>query len=293
MVLAARFPAINRRVRDFDFKRKYGATILEIRRGGDTIIIHDMRKERFREGDTLVLLADKSFMENWGDSSFFLMVSDGRKEEAPMNKSKRWLAVGLMVLMVLGATIGELPAVKQACPGMTLDMFFFVSITTIIMAWLGMFPARKYTKYVSWDILITIASAFAISRAMQNSGMADAVASFATSLSSSHGPLVLLAVVFVITNVFTELMTNNAAAALAFPISLSMAQHLGVSPMPFFVTICMAASASFSTPIGYQTNLIVQGIGNYRFADFVKVGLPLNLIALILTVLLVPLIWPF
>ena len=103
----------------------------------------------------------------------------------------------------------------------------------------------------------------------------------------------LLAVVFVITNVFTELMTNNAAAALAFPISLSMAQHLGVSPMPFFVTICMAASASFSTPIGYQTNLIVQGIGNYRFSDFVKVGLPLNLIALILTVLLVPLIWPF
>ena len=293
VVLAARFPAINRRVRDFDFKRKYGATILEIRRGGDTIIIHDMRKERFREGDTLVLLADKSFMENWGDSSFFLMVSDGRKEEAPMKKSKRWLAVGLMVLMVLGATIGELPAVKQACPGMTLDMFFFVSITTIIMAWLGMFPARKYTKYVSWDILITIASAFAISRAMQNSGMADAVASFATGLSSNHGPLVLLAVVFVITNVFTELMTNNAAAALAFPISLSMAQHLGVSPMPFFVTICMAASASFSTPIGYQTNLIVQGIGNYRFADFVKVGLPLNLIALILTVLLVPLIWPF
>lgn len=293
VVLAARFPAINRRVRDFDFKRKYGATILEIRRGGDTIIIHDMRKERFREGDTLVLLADKSFMENWGDSSFFLMVSDDRKEEAPMNKSKRWLAVGLMVLMVLGATIGELPAVKQACPGMTLDMFFFVSITTIIMAWLGMFPARKYTKYVSWDILITIASAFAISRAMQNSGMADAVASFATGLSNDHGPLVLLAVVFVITNVFTELMTNNAAAALAFPISLSMAQHLGVSPMPFFVTICMAASASFSTPIGYQTNLIVQGIGNYRFADFVKVGLPLNLIALILTVLLVPLIWPF
>lgn len=293
VVLGARFPAINRRVRDFDFKQKYGATILEIRRGGDTIILHDMRKERFHEGDTLILLADDAFMKNWGDSSFFLMVSDGSEKEAPMKRSQRWLAVILMVLMVLGATIGELPAVKEAIPGMTLDMFFFVSVTTIIMAWLGLFPARKYTKYVSWDILITIASAFAISRAMQNSGMADAVAAFATNLSHNHGPLVLLAVMFVITNVFTELMTNNAAAALAFPISLSMAQHLGVSPMPFFVTICMAASASFSTPIGYQTNLIVQGIGNYRFADFLKIGLPLNLIALVLTVLLVPLIWPF
>ena len=293
VVLGARFPAINRRVRDFDFKQKYGATILEIRRGGETIIMHDMRKERFREGDTLVLLADHSFMKNWGDSSFFLMVSNGHEEESPMKPRQRWLAIALLVLMVAGATIGELPAVKQAVPGMKLDMFFFVSVTTIVMAWLNLFPARKYTKFVSWDILITIASAFAISRAMQNSGMADAVASFAVGLSNSHGPLVLLAVVFVITNVFTELMTNNAAAALAFPISLSMAQHLGVSPMPFFVTICMAASASFSTPIGYQTNLIVQGIGNYRFADFVKVGLPLNVITLVLTVLLVPLFWPF
>lgn len=155
------------------------------------------------------------------------------------------------------------------------------------------FPARKYTKFISWDILITIASAFAISRAMQNSGMADAVAGFAVGLSNDYGPLVLLAVVFVITNLFTELMTNNAAAALAFPISLSIADHLGVSPMPFFVTICMAASSSFSTPIGYQTNLIVQGVGNYRFSDFVKVGLPLNIICLILSVIFIPMIWPF
>ena len=88
-------------------------------------------------------------------------------------------------------------------------------------------------------------------------------------------------------------MTNNAAAALAFPISLSIAEHMGVSPMPFFVTICMAASSSFSTPIGYQTNLIVQGVGNYRFSDFVRIGLPLNLLALAITVLLVPIFWPF
>ena len=128
---------------------------------------------------------------------------------------------------------------------------------------------------------------------MQNSGMADAVAGFAVDLSRHYSPSVLLAVVFIITNLFTELMTNNAAAALAFPISLAIAEHMGVSPMPFFVTICMAASASFSTPIGYQTNLIVQGVGNYRFADFVRIGLPLNLLTLIITVTFVPLFWPF
>ena len=293
MVLGARFPAINKRIFDFDFKQKYGATLLELKRGGQTMIMHDMRRERFRDGDTLVLLADDSFMQNWGDSSFFLMVSNGKEQEAKMPQWKRVTSVILLLLMIVGATVGELPAVRAAFPDMKLDMFFFVSIVTIIMAWLNLFPARKYTKFISWDILITIASAFAISRAMQNSGMADAVAQFAVGLSHDYSPLVLLAVIFIITNVFTELMTNNAAAALAFPVSLSIAEHMQVSPMPFFVTICMAASASFSSPIGYQTNLIVQGIGNYRFGDFVRIGLPLNLISLIITLIFVPMFWPF
>lgn len=293
VVLAPRFPAIGRRVTEFDFKKKYGATLLEIRRAGQTILIHDMRSERFREGDTLVLLADEAFMANWGDSSFFFMVAGAKDAEPRLSPAKRYLAVGLMALMILGAAVGELPAVKALTAPRSFDMFFFVSVTTVIMAWLGLFPARKYTKFISWDILVTIASAFAISRAMQNSGMADAVAQFTIGLAHSHGPLVLLAVIFIITNLFTELMTNNAAAALAFPISLAIAQHLGVSPRPFFVTICIAASCSFSTPIGYQTNLIVQGVAGYRFADFVRIGLPLNLLALAVTLLVVPHVWPF
>ncbi len=293
VVLGARFPAINRKVIDFDFKRKYGADILELHRAGQTMIMHDMRRERFREGDTLVLLADDDFMSNWGDSSFFLMVSNGKDADFKMPRWKCWLAVVLLILMIAGATIGELPAVREAAPRMNLDMFFFVSVVTVLMAWLNIFPARKYTKFISWDILVTIASAFAISRAMQNSGMADMVAQFTLSLSRQCSPIVLLGVIFIITNLFTELMTNNAAAALAFPISLSLAQHMGVSPMPFFVTICIAASSSFCTPIGYQTNLIVQGVGNYRFSDFIRVGLPLNIISLLITLLFVPLIWPF
>lgn len=293
VVLGARFPAINRRVRDFDFKEKYGATLLEIRRNGQTLLMHDMRKVHFHDGDTLVLLADEAFMNNWGDSSFFLMVADTRQKEAPMSRKKQWFTVILLALMIFGAAIGELPAMRDVVPGMKFDMFFFVCVTTVIMAWANIFPARKYTKFISWDILVTIASAFAISKAMQNSGMADAVASWAVGLSHEHGAYVLLAVVFIITSTFTELMTNNAAAALSFPISLSIAEHLGVSPMPFIVCICVAASASFCTPIGYQTNLIVQGVGNYRFSDFIKIGLPLNLIVMALSVWLIPIFWPF
>ena len=128
---------------------------------------------------------------------------------------------------------------------------------------------------------------------MVNSGVSDLIASQIIGLSHSYGPYVLLAAMFIITNIFTELITNNAAAALSFPLALSLSQQLGVSPMPFFVIVCVAASASFSTPIGYQTNLIVQGIGNYKFTDFVRIGLPLNIITFIISVLLIPQIWPF
>lgn len=293
VVLGARFPAIGRHVRNFDFRQKLGATLLEIKRAGTTMLVHDMRKEKFREGDTLVLLADEVFLKNWADSSFFLMVNDTRQKEPVMSKRKSWFTIALLLLMILGATIGELPSMQGIVPGMKFDMFFFVCITVVIMAWSGIFPARKYTKFISWDILVTIAMAFAISKAMQNSGMADAVGQWAVDISSGRGPYFLLAMVFIIANIFTEFMTNNAAAALVFPIIISMAQHLGVSPMPFIVVLCVAASASFCTPIGYQTNLIVQGVGGYRFSDFFKIGLPLNIIVGILSVWLVPKFWPF
>lgn len=161
------------------------------------------------------------------------------------------------------------------------------------MAWTKIFPPKKYTKYISWDILITIACAFAISKAMVNSGVADMIAHYIIGMTDRLGPYALLAVIFIITNIFTELITNNAAAALSFPIALSVANQLGVEPTPFFVVICMAASASFSTPIGYQTNLIVQGIGGYKFTDFVKIGLPLNFITFLISIFLIPLIWEF
>ena len=293
VVIGARFPAINHRVRDFDFKEKYGATLMEIKRAGRTLIMKELRNVKFREGDTLCLLADDTFIKNWGDSSFFLMVADSRNQEPQMSKRKQWFTIVLLLIMILGAAVGELPAMADVVPGMKFDMFFFVCVTTVIMAWTNIFPARKYTKFISWDILVTIAAAFAISKAMQNSGMADAVASWAVDLSRQHDEYVLLGVVFLITTIATELMTNNAAAALAFPIAMSIAQHLGVSPMPFIVSICVAASASFCTPIGYQTNLIVQGVGNYKFSDFVKIGLPLNIIVMALSLWLIPKFWPF
>ena len=266
VVLSARFPAIGRSVFDFDFKKKYGAFPIEISRGGKTILMRDMRKLNYREGDTVVLMADRNFMENWGDSSFFLMVSGEQETEPKMARWKRWTALGLLITMIIGATLGEMNK-GEAGRSFRPDMFFFAAVVACLMAWLKIYPPRKYTKFISWDILI--------------------------GLTDRFGPLILLAVIFIITDLFTELMTNNAAAALIFPISLSIAEKMGVSPTPFFITICIAASTSFATPIGYQTNLIVQGLGGYRFVDFTRVGLPLNILALVITILLVPIFWPF
>ena len=270
-VLGARFPGINKKLKDFNFQRHYGAEVCTKSPYPLLRFVSNLEEVVLHEGDTLVVMADDTFIPTWGESSVFVLLTNGNEPDTTGKKKKRWFALLLLVLMIVGATVGELPITKEMFPDIKLDMFFFVSITTIIMAWTNLFPARKYTKYISWDILITIACAFAISKAMVNSGVADSVAKFIIGLSDDYGPHVLLAMVFIITNLFTELITNNAAAALAFPLALSISAQLGVSPTPFFVVICMAASASFSTPIGYQTNLIVQGIGNYKFTDFVRI----------------------
>lgn len=289
-VLGPRFPGINRTFAEFDFRSHYGAGIRSVRRGGEELPPESVI---FRAGDTLVLETDGTFIERWGDSRVFLMLSNGSEHRPACPRWKKRLALALLVVMIAGATFGSMPFMADLVPGMQLDMFFWVCVVAVLMACFGIFPAKKYTKFISWDILVTIASALAISRAMVNSGLADWIASGLSRLSAAASPWAVLAVLYVTTNLITEFITNNAAAAFAFPVALSAAAHLGVDPMPFFVAICIAASCSFSSPIGYQTNMIVQGIGSYRFRDFVRIGLPLNLIAFAVSMVLIPLFWPF
>ncbi len=288
-VLGGRFPGLEKTLGEFDFYRHYGAVVMAVHRNGERISV-GLNQLVLKEGDNLVLLTDGTFIPTWGDSSVFLLLSDVGDFNIPGNKSKRLLAIALVIMMILGATLGEyLPAMD----GVKFDMFFFASITVVIMAWANIIPTQNYTKFISWDILITIACAFAVSKAMMNSGIADQIATTIISIADDYGPHAILAAIYLITNLFTEVITNNAAAALTFPISIAVASQLGIDPQPLFVTICIAASASFATPIGYQTNLIVQSVGNYKFTDYVRIGLPLNIIVFILSIFLIPLIWEF
>lgn len=289
VVIAPRFPGIQRTLGEFDFFGHYNAVVMAVHRNGERITTN-LDNLEMKAGDNLMLLTTEDFTRYWGESRVFYMASEIGEMDDSKDRRRRWVAMGLVILMIAGATVGRyIPHQGKN----DLDMFFFAAITVVLMALMKVFSAKKYTKPINWDVLITIAAAIGVSRALQNSGAADFIARSTINLSKGFGPLGVLAAIFIITNVFTEIITNNAAAAITFPIAYAAATQLGVDPRPFFITICVAASASFSTPIGYQTNLIVQSIGNYKFSDYWKIGLPLNILALIISLLVIPRFWPF
>lgn len=288
-VISPRFPGIGKTIPEFDFYQHYQAVVLAIHRNGERLSAN-LDNLKLKAGDNLVLLTSDSFIQNWGDSRIFYLTSYIRDYKTTGSFAKKWLAFIILLLMITGATVGryfESPA------GLTFDMFFFSILAAVLLIWLKIMPHQKYTKSISWDVLITIACAFAISKAMQNSGAAESLARTTINFAKGFGPIGIMAALYIITALSTEIITNNAAAAIVFPIALAAAQQLNIDPKPFFVTITIAASASFATPIGYQTNLIVQAIGNYRFTDYIKIGLPLNIIAFLLSLLLIPLFWNF
>lgn len=288
-VLAPRFPGIGKTITEFNFYDHYQAVIVAVHRNGERIT-SNLSSLKLKEGDNLVLLTTDRFIKNWGDSKIFYLTTYIGDHDPSIGKAKKWMALSILILMIAGASATDyLPKFENV----KADMFFFSAVAAMLMVWLKIVPHQKYTKAISWDLLITIACSFGISKALQNSGAADGIAHAAISFAKNWGPIGVLACIYLLTNIFTEVITNNAAAAISFPIAMAAAQQMGVDPKPFFVAICVAASASFSTPIGYQTNLIVQGIGNYRFKDFVKVGLPLNLIIFLVSMLIIPFFWNF
>ena len=273
-VLSNSSPLIGDTVRDSKFRNKYDAVILAIHRNGNRINkkIGDIE---LQSGDTLFILGKKSFGPIWYNSSDFSLVSESISEYSKP-KTKGNLALLLMILMILAVASGLIKSMLIAAL-VTAGIMFFTRVISISDA----------RRSVDFNILLTIVSALGIAQAVSNSGVAEKVADFMVGFLQPWGNTGIVAGLFLITNIYTELITNNAAAALIFPIAVSAAAHLGIDPRPLILTITIAASTSFATPIGYQTNLLVYSPGGYRFKDFLKAGLPINLIALVTTTLMV------
>ncbi|MGJ9384436.1 SLC13 family permease [Salipaludibacillus sp. CF4.18] len=259
------------------FRSNYDAGIVAVHRN-DERINNKVGEIKLKAGDTLLLLANKDFSNRWSNSGDFYLVSPIEDPEI-VNPKKSIITVITLLLMISLAAFSILPMLNAAVLAVTI-LFLTKTVT---------FEGAR--KYIQFDVLLLIACAIGIGIALEETGAATLLANHFVQITEGAGVLGAIIAVYFLTTVFTEIITNNAAAVLMFPISLAIADQLAVDPMAFFVAIAIAASASFSTPIGYQTNLIVYGPGGYRFSDYLKVGIPLNIIYLIVTVVIINFVW--
>ncbi|RIJ47621.1 hypothetical protein D1614_13635 [Maribellus luteus] len=289
VVLAPRFPGLGMTLTEFNFFEHFNAAVLAVHRNGERITAN-LNKLELRVGDNLVLLATDHFEKNWGSRSMFYLVN--YMQDMPVEKTsrKRWIALFILLTMVAGILINEMVSWGF---GVRLNIFVMVAVAAMLLVWTRILPAQNYTKNITWDLLIAIASAFAVSAAIQNTGIAQALAREFIETVRSLGPWGVLALLYLFTTVFTEIISNNAAVALVFPVAIVAAQMLNVDPKPFFVAIAIAGASSFMTARGYRANLIIKSIGHYSANDFVRIGLPLQVMVFILSVLLIPYIWSF
>ena len=273
-VVGANSPLVGRTPKELEFRSRYQAAIVAIHRSGEPIRAK-LGEVRLKLGDTLLLLADPGFRDRWRDRNDFLMVA-AMEGAPPAVTRKAWIVglVGVMIVVVAG--MGLLPILQAALIG------------AIVLVASGVLTATEARNAIELDTIIVIAASFALGTAMDTSGLARHAAALITGVAGTGSVHVALLGVILATVVTTELITNNAAAALLFPIAIASARALEVDPRPFAIAVAIAASNSFLTPIGYQTNTMVYGPGGYRFTDYLRVGFPLSLTTIITLVVVIP-----
>src|SRR5690606_18124996 len=278
VVVGERRPLVGRTIREGRFRTRSDAAVLAAARSGERMRgqIGDIE---LRVGDTLLLECRPSFVERQRNSKEFLLMSEVQNAHIPRHE-RAWVAAAILAGMVALVT-AELMSMLEAA-----------LVAAALMIATGCTTTSSARSSIDWSVLIVIGASIGIGQALTSTGAAAAIAETWIGAFGQEPWLALIGL-YVLTNVFTEVLTNNAAAVLVFPIAAATAETLGVSFEPFVFVIMMAASAGFATPIGYQTNLMVYGPGGYRFSDYVKFGVPLNLLVGAVTVVLAPIFWPF
>lgn len=278
VVVSQRFPLLYKTLRESRFHTYYGASVVAVARDGQRVsgALGDIE---IKPADTLLIEAPPAWVERHRLAPDFLLVSEVEDSQPPRYE-RALLSWGILTGIIVSATAGWLDMIVAA---------FLGAMAMFITGCVSLSAARKAVDH---QVLLVIACSFALGKALQVSGAAAMIASSITDLPFSS-PWLILGAVYLITLLLTEIVTNNAAAALMFPISLSLAESMGVSPVPFMMIIMVAASCGFATPFGYQTHLMVMGPGGYRFADFIRVGIPLDILIGVVAVALAPLAYPF
>lgn len=277
-VVSQSCPVTGRTIRDGRFRSIYNAAVIAVARNGERLRqkIGDIV---LRAGDSLLLEAAPSFVDQHRNSRDFFLVSQLANSNPPRHE-RTFTALLILLLMVVVMTSNILPPLQAALLAAIL-MLVTRCCTTAVAA-----------RNVDFGVLVAIAASFGLGTALEVTGVAEQSARWMIDLARENA-WGTLAVIYLVTLIVTELITNNAAAALMFPLAVATAHQLGAQPMPFVITVMMAASAGFATPIGYQTNLMVYGPGGYRFCDYMKIGIPLDILIGTVTIALAPVVWPF
>lgn len=269
---------------EINFRQRFRMVVVAVHRKG-TNQRERLSSLRLQAGDTLLMMGSTASIDSLANSDEIIIL-DRPRVPARSLRIKMPIAIATTIGIVTMATLNLVPIVSAVCLGVA------------ILLLTGCMKAKDAYASVEWSILIIIFGMLALGQAMDSTGASLLIAENMTGLVGQFAPahlqnVIMLALIYVITSTFTEFLSNNAAVALMIPIALGIAVTLGVDPRPFVVASCIAASASFATPIGYQTNTYVYGVGGYRFFDFTKVGLPLNIICFAVTVSVVPFFWDF
>jgi len=261
-------------------RRRYNVLVLALRRRGRAM------RERFTSvplavGDVLLVQGSPEAVSELARSPDFLVAN--RLEHAPRDVKRAPLALGIMALAIVGAASGLLHISVAGLLGV------------MLMAVSGCVRVQDMYHAVEWRVIFLIACMMPLGLAMndEHTGTARWLADYVVRWTGGYGPLVVLASLFLFTTMITEVMSNAAAAVLVAPIGVAIAGGLGLEPYPFLMAIAIGASTTFLTPIGHQANVLVYGVGNYRFMDFPRVGLLLNILVFSVTLIVVPLVWPF
>lgn len=277
-VVSGRNPLIGKTIKEGEFRSVYNAVVIGVARDGERL------KEKIGDielkiADTLLLETHDSFINRYRNTRDFLLIRQ-IEDSSPRDHKKGWIAWSILLSMILLASFEVLNILTAALLAVGAML-----ITKCV-------NSNTARRSIELQVLIVIGASFGIGKALELTGAAQVIAESFLSIVGDN-PIFVLAGVYFLTMVMTEMITNNAAAIIMFPIAFATANSLGLNFMPFAIAITMAASASFSTPIGYQTNLMVYGPGGYKFNDYFKIGIPLNLMMWIISIIIIPQVWSF